>query len=247
MNNIKCSITPIDGNYDFALEFHDGLAFVRNNIEEFKIGFIDKTGKVVIPLDYYGRFGREIFVNPGFFDGLAVVINADGKFGFLNMTGEIVIPFEYERALVYNDGLASVKKDGKWGFVDKNNTVVIPFEYDHLGSGTFFQGKALVQKGDKWGYIDKTGAIIVPFTLEHDEVFIEGEPIEKVESPFAKDYDEVNGFHEGFATVKIKDKYGKIDQSGNIVVPIEYDWMTAVSEGLALAQKDGKWFVIEFD
>lgn len=73
------SFHPIAGDYDFIGEFREGRALVRNNIAEFRVGYIDKEGRVAVPLEYIGRFEREaghpVFVHfPFFSDGLAVLM-----------------------------------------------------------------------------------------------------------------------------------------------------------------------------
>jgi hypothetical protein len=49
----------------------------------------------------------------------------------------------------------------------------------------------------------------------------------------------------GYASVKMDGKYGLIDNTGNVIVPIEYDTEVRFHEGLAVVRKDGKWGVLE--
>ena len=37
-------------------------------------------------------------------------------------------------------------------------------------------------------------------------------------------YEDVNNFEEGFARVFLNEKYGFINKTGNIVVPLKYDY-----------------------
>ena len=64
------------------------------------VGFIDVTGKVVIPPVYR-------CAHP-FSEGLAKV-NDDWKFGFIDRTGKWVIKPVYERASDFNDGVSVVR------------------------------------------------------------------------------------------------------------------------------------------
>jgi hypothetical protein len=97
-------------------------------------GYIDKTGKEVIPCMYR---------NTGeFTDGLAWVMN-DGV-RYINDKNELVIPMEYDSAYGAGGGLASVGKEGKYGLVDYNNNVVVPLEYDDISS--FDEGVAYAIK-----------------------------------------------------------------------------------------------------
>ena len=85
--------------------FSEGLCGVE---KDGKWGFIDKTGKEVVPFIYddVNWFG----------EGLSEV-KKDGKYGFINKTGEVVIPFIYKgmRRINYDLDLIGVKKDGNGG------------------------------------------------------------------------------------------------------------------------------------
>jgi hypothetical protein len=165
-SKVKYIFRPIIGEYDFIDEFREGLAYVRNNCEEFKVGYIDKTGEVVIPLEYYGRFerikGHPKFVNsPSFSEGFAALISKDGKFGFVDKKGKVAVPFEYDSTCNFVEALAAIKKNNKWGFVNKTGEVVIPLEYDWVFN--FHEGLAPALKNGKLGYINKTGKTVIPF------------------------------------------------------------------------------------
>lgn len=147
-----------------SLWFDDGMMGVRNNKEAYQYGFVDQTGKLVIPLQYSET--------QRFTEGLAPVSRARDSgagwnlWGYIDKTGKEVIPCIYQLADNFSEGLAAVKilsEDGKYkyGYIDKTGKVVIPFEYD-FGRG-FFDGYAAVRKNGKWGFIDKSGAVVIPF------------------------------------------------------------------------------------
>lgn len=106
--------------------FHEGLAAVRS--ESGMIGFIDKTGALVIPCIYDKAI-------TSFSDDGICAVKKDGKWGYIGKDGSEVIPFEYDNAYGAGDGLASVVKDGKCGLVDYSNRVIVPLEYDDISSG----------------------------------------------------------------------------------------------------------------
>lgn len=86
-------------------EFSEGLVSVCNKLSngEYKLGFMDITGKVVIPLIY--KCGNDNL----FSEGLCAVENSNGKVGFINKFGKIVLPFKY--SMVHKDfenGIAEV-------------------------------------------------------------------------------------------------------------------------------------------
>lgn len=116
--------------------FHEGLAVAKS--ESGMVGFIDKTGALVIPCIYDDadtRFSE---------DGICAA-KKDGKWGYIDRDGNVVIPFEYDNAYGAGDGMASVVKDGKCGLVDYSNRLIVPLEYDDISSGE--GGTAYAVKG----------------------------------------------------------------------------------------------------
>jgi len=176
LNSVKYFVkTLVEPTLDYELVkgFRE-LAAVRNNFDEKKWGFIDKTGKVVIPVELYDGHTESSLprIQYIFSEGLSAILK-DGKCGYMDQTGSIVISPEYEYACRFSEGLAGVRKDGKWGFIDKTGKTIIPFEYDcanPVNEMLFSEGLAAVRKDSKFGYIDKTGEAVIPFGLNYDFV-----------------------------------------------------------------------------
>ena len=57
-------------------------------------------------------------------------------------------------------------------------------------------------------------------------------------------YDEVRDFSEDFASVKLKDKWGFIDKTNQIVLDLIYDNATDFYGDLAYVQYEDKWVYI---
>lgn len=129
----EVALTVSAEDYTNIWGFHEGLAGVK--AANGKIGYIDKTGALVIPCEY-DTCGD-------FCDGLACT-SKNGKFGYINKNNETVIPFEYDSGYGAADGLASVGIDGKYGLVDYHNNVIVPPEYDDITS--FRKGVAYAVK-----------------------------------------------------------------------------------------------------
>ena len=102
-------------------QFSEGMCPVIN--DEKKVGFVDETGKLVIPCNYVHALD--------FRDGLASVQEGGTfKIGYINHQGETVIPFLYRKGGDFEDGLAMVSSDnGLWGAINQKNMVVYPFKY----------------------------------------------------------------------------------------------------------------------
>lgn len=217
------TVEEYEGKAEYGIGyFNEGLAQLWVYGEAgTKAGYIDKTGKVVIPAEYG--------TTDEFSEGLAAV-EKDGKFGFIDKTGKTVIPFQYSWAEYsssmfrplesFHEGLATVLQDGKFGYIDKTGAEVIPRQYQTAMS--FSEGLAAVEKDGKWGYIDKTGKEVIPFQ-----------------------YDGGLSFSEGLAAVKKDGKWSFIDKAGKEVLSVPYDDVYPFSEGLAAVQEDGKWGYID--
>ena len=136
----------IELKYKYTGEFHEGLAIVKNNEDEF--GFIDKKGKEVIKCKYHDV--------KNFSEGLAAVQNDKNLWGYINQQGEEIIPCKYLNAKDFSEGLAVVKTNlGNYVYIDKNDIQIIGYEYTFASS--FFEGYALVKhKGSNlYNYLDK--------------------------------------------------------------------------------------------
>lgn len=138
--------------------FHEGLAAVQS---ESGIGFIDKTGALVIPCIYDG-------VIAGFGEDGITAVKKDGKWGYIGRDGNVVIPCIYDDIIsnFSEDGITAVKKDGKWGYIGRDGNIAIPFEYDSAYGAV--DGLATVVKDGKCGLVDYRNRIIVP--LEYDDI-----------------------------------------------------------------------------
>ena len=95
------------GKWKFVDDFYDGLALVKNI--KGKYGFIDKTGKLVIPC-------RWNFVHffP-FSDGLAAVADEQKNWGYIDKTGKLMIPCQWKSTNFFSNGLAAVMDEQKMG------------------------------------------------------------------------------------------------------------------------------------
>ena len=91
--------------------FSEGLAWVAKEDADgnWKWGCIDKTGAVMVPLEYDGYDGYAHSDAEIFPDGLAMVVkkDADGnwKWGGIDKTGAVVVPLEYDFAGYLSSGM----------------------------------------------------------------------------------------------------------------------------------------------
>jgi hypothetical protein len=190
-----------------------------------KFGYIDKTGKLVVPTIYDS--------SEPFSEGLASVLlsdDGDGLWGYIDKAGKMVIKPQFASAAPFSEGLAVVCINKKWGYIDKTGKMIIDPQFDMADS--FSEGLAVVsvvandvgQKSKpeeniisglgKFGYIDKTGKSII-----------------------APQFALAMAFHEGLAAVQVGDftvgKWGYIDKTGKVVIDPQFSFANNFSEGLA--------------
>jgi len=163
----KLTTPPLDYGPSYH-SFSEGLATIDTNG---KSGYIDKSGRLVIPAQFVDA--------EDFSEGLAAAqvmgemcwcpAEASGSrrgspksFGYIDKTGKMIIAPQFEYASPFSEGLARVSNCSKAGFIDNTGKVAIPLEYDEAFS--FSGGLARVRKsGDEnFSYIDKTGRVVWP-------------------------------------------------------------------------------------
>lgn len=187
-----------------------------------KWGFIDRTGKIVIPLQFDGA--------NEFHEGLALVTSG-GRKAFINEAGQILIKPQFDIVNDFSEGLAAVNigqkripnigvisNPGKWGYIDKTGKLVIPLKFTHAEN--FSEGLAAVTDGDRGGFIDHTGKILFEVPL-----------------------DVTLGFHEGVVGVLLRGSLAYFDRAGKkIPTPVDYGPKSySFSDGLVPISKGGKW------
>lgn len=217
-NKGKIVIKP---QFDEADKFSEGLARVQIGL---KSGFIDSTGKFVIEPIYTFAFG--------FSEGLAPVgKDMNSQWGYIDRTGKIIIEPQFEHARRFSNGLAHVsvilsKKPFDWrsGFIDKKGNFAINPKFAY--SEDFKEGFAIIAEDNKANettsayfnkkaFIDSKGNLVTPF------------------------FENAEDFSEGVAAVKIENRWGFIDKTGNIVIAPQFDFiLREFSEGIAFVNCD---------
>jgi hypothetical protein len=210
-------------------DFSDGLAPIcfphdpKYACENY--GFIDETGKIVIPPRFKGAHG--------FSEGLALV-ETETSPGFIDRRGEMVIKLEDRISFGFKEGFAAVRtRQMGWGFIDRNGKFISEDRYLHVAS--FSEGLAAVAIGRgqqaRYGFINKEGKMVIPARFEPSwgQFRIVGE------------ISNLTRFADGLARIQIKDRFGYINKKGENVIPVQFRQAQDFSEGLACVQhEDGR-------
>jgi hypothetical protein len=217
--------TVIPAQFDDALDFSEGLAWVRVGK---KVGFIDRAGKIVITPQFddaqsfaYGRAGVKLCCGgwgERHFGDRYGFIDSDGKYAgspeFL-WVGQ----FSGSRS---NDLAPVLMPSGAVGFVFPSGKVAIPASFQDASTLGFTGGPAPVQNDGKWGYIDKSGKWVIN-----------------------AQFDNAWNFAGGLAPVSVSGKWGYIDSNGRWVVNPQFDAASYFDNGYAAVRTGDKWGFID--
>ena len=215
---------------DLLVVVHDGL-----------YGYIDHNGTQIIPSQFlwasdfengYGTVyvcGRYAFIASS--GKLTSIETSRGgselrpkrvnsKFGFVDGAGNLKIAPVFDDAMPFSDGVAAVDVNDKWGFIDTNGQFKILPQFD--AAYYFREGVGYVMEGDTPLLIDTSGKTI------------------------ARGYEVLSGVvNEGRIPVSRGDKYGYLELTGSVAIPLTLDGASTFAEGLAAVKKGEKWGYID--
>lgn len=217
-------VLPCENDY-FIRDFAGGYFEIANP----RIGYLDSTGKMVVPMEYTD--------SKGFNGGLVKLQKNYKKWGILNSKGEEVLPFVYDKIGRWgSNGLAAVQKGGSWGFADRNGREVIPCTYNFAYD--FEHGIALVQKGKLYGFINANNETKIDFQFTNFKEITDVQKDEISETGFSSSNRRLV-MEEGYIILEKAGKWGYIDTLGNVVIPFEYNYIGVPSRsGIVKIQKD---------
>lgn len=210
-------------------------------------GYIDRTGKVVIRPSFQ--------LCSAFSEGLASVMLKNRKRGFIDAAGRLVIKAKFDKWFGgdFSEGLAAIAlEDGRRGYVDNSGNVTLLEEYSYVGS--FSEGLAAIERDGLKGYIDKNFNVVVEPKFQYAGKFADGfAPVRDLNGSYY--YIDKTGrmainfdggeFSEGFAFIKVEDKYGFVDTNGKMVIALQFDKAEFFYEGLAAVMIKDKWGFID--
>ena len=170
--------------YSSALPFYEGLAMVRSR-DTHKAGFIDKTGKEVIPCQY--RWA-------GYFrNGATYASDAEGKNWLIDQTGKKLKWIADAEYLVYADDRMTKPNQQKNGMAMTEEIVNLPDgdhehvrryfdETDEISYETYRLKKGLSEglapywdaTAKKYGYVNESGTWVIAPAFDAAERFQDG-------------------------------------------------------------------------
>lgn len=240
--------------FDEVKPFSAGVAQV---VVANKSGYIDEKGKILVEPHFtsisqvndgssvdliidntrgirlYGGFNRKTkqLILPqlradtvlGFGLENAAAYSLGGKWGVFDKSFKVLLPASYDRIDFFWEGLAVLTDKGLSGFVNTKGEIVLPPKYQALGR--FRDGLAPFKEFGKVGFLNKSFQTIIPAI--YDDILR---------------FDEKNLRAIG---VKQNGKWGLIDYTGKVVLPLEYEACALGQWGLIRVKRDGKWGLID--
>lgn len=162
-----------------------------------------------------------------FYCGVAAVRNGN-KWAIINEKGEQVTDFIYEdvklddKAIAFRGDRALVKYNGKYIMIDTKGKQVGSDSWEDADA---FNADlvAAVCKGGKWGFVNKSAEVVVDYQ-----------------------YQEAKSFSNGFAAVKISNKWGYIDaETHQLVIDAIFDEACDfATKGNVFVRSQALWYVL---
>ena len=145
-----------------------------------------------------------------------------GAMGFVDQAGKIYPPI-YTLTEDFNDGYASVaESDYRWGVIDRKSAWIVKPTYANLG--IYSEGlMSFRASSNKWGFINLQNKVMISPSWDSTGGFYQGRALVCNGSKFRND--------------SLIQKCGFIDSSGEIVIPLIYDYAEDFNSNLALACK----------
>jgi hypothetical protein len=253
--------------YDTILPFREGMAIVgtlqRGRFKtRGKYGFINKQGRLVVPMVHYYL--------SSFSEGLAFIQAGYLHIIYINRQGDTAISLRAGFGEDFHGGMAAVGvgnelggiliKDGnpfknRRNFIDHQGNRLIPARYDSIGEYVHY-GIRTVKRHGKYGFLDTTGREVLPPAfddIDYDSSYFWGNRRRVGQDGRFGFVDTYTGrlvvplHYEGSLPsrdstcwLKLNGKWGLVSFSGRTIIPFQYDQVSSFTEGLARVDKDGR-------
>lgn len=221
------SISRVDTNRSYIISILD-----PNNKMRLKYGVIDYSGKEIIPPIYssISTQGKNYIVADGF-----------SPYGddFSDLADEDFFDELDEEA-------ENNKLTQKWGMLSHTGTVIIPIKHRYISSSSDNQiatVELVESEAEKKGKLNKVlydnkGKMLINLyqydAFVFDSVRIKTRP--------KKDYRILYPYYaDGLINVGKAGKWGYIDKTGKVMIPFQFDFASAFSNGAALVKKGTEW------
>jgi hypothetical protein len=183
----KAGVLTTNGNliapaiYDGLTRFKNGYSLIlkgKNKRGVFQYGFLDSTGRTVIPASYDLDQNRQ--VSDYFMDSCFVLLLQDslGHYltGLANQNGRQIIQPLYSKIIAQQQGqYYIVKKNNLFGIIDRLGNTILPVVFSDIGLSSWpvyeqqygFHFPIFAKKGGAWHYYLKDGSMLPIVVARH--------------------------------------------------------------------------------
>jgi len=193
----KGNIIPTK-NYKKVGSFYSTQKDICAVYENDKMGFIDATGKEIIPCKYIG--------SSYFSEGLACVCDYNsvkGEYGFIDKKGKEIIPLKFIQSGTssFHNGLARAQIYGKTVLIDKKGKIVFKTSKGNIQGNNYGLILVFTKPIRKaWGWLNFKNEFVIKPIYDH-----------------AKNFNE-----DGYAIVEKNGLKGLIDTTGKVIIDFKY-------------------------
>lgn len=197
--------------YRYIGKFFDGRSWVMN--DNGHVGVIDCNGKLVTQIQY------------NFFDeyengvALAATWGDTSQYEFINRKGQITRLPGYQYVQGLSDGLSVVRRDSLAGYINKRGKLIIPIIYTE--AFFFREDKAYVKQGEHSLIINKKGKWLFRINYEVDRA--------------------AAVYSCNRLAVHDSSKWGYLNENGEEIIELKYDFTNTFKRGIAAVKLNGKW------
>ena len=182
----------------------------------------------------------------------SIIIDKDNNYNILDKNDKVLLKDKYSYLEYFRDDLFIATNDSKTGLIKSNGDIVVPLQYNTIQN---VEGadclQATLMEANRTLIINSQGK--VQEGLENAS-FIKEENYVKILSSTDVKYYTLEGNETTYKdlfpentlyAVKQNDKWGFKDNSGNIVVNCEYDFVSEQKGNFVGIKKDGKWGILD--
>lgn len=237
LGNDKEEVKDMLKSYDVVSQIDSlSVAWVRQND---KIGMIDYNGNLV--LDYqFTEVGK-------FVDGLAWV-SLGTRIGYVDGDGDVIVQPLYTFAHTFRNRLALVGNETGYAVINTEGKTLRTINADMID--TFYEGKAVFRRDGMYGYFSEWSYMeAIPAAYTSADRFKDGlaivaknklmgcidhKGIEVIPVKYQSVMRDGNYFR-----VKQNGKYGLMDKTGKIVVPVNCEYIRLLDDKKAQTYRNG--------
>lgn len=168
------------------------------------------------------------------------LMNSNGDIVFKNL----VMPVKYEDAVSTRNGLTVIDTGSKLQVIDEQGNIVLSGDFDWILP--FRENNlAIVKKKDKLYYY-QLQPINHESSKKSDPIIDNDKLVNIGQLAIDQSFDKLSLFNEGLAFAEQGKWRGFIDNLGNKVKEVDYDWVTPFYNGFAtFVNADAKWGIID--